>query len=221
MGVSSRVRMGWIVSRVIWVADGRFAAGLLLTAIGLVAAGGCQIGKQLESRRLIEHQALIDFSGLKSAETIESLKVHAAVPQAWEAMPPQKTALYTFGQWKSASGHTGVGVAYIRMPLPFNADTVLWFAKREYSKKAADGRIMGEWTDELGRSWFEAENNKYHVRGYALAQGFEAWIVFFGYKVNFPPDAGDIGLAARCADTFVPLVGSVQPATKPASDSAD
>ena len=68
-------------------------------------------------------------------------------------------------------------------------------------------RLINEWTDELGRNWFEVENNKYHVRGYALAQGFEAWIVYFGYKLNYPPDLGEISLAARAADTFVPLLG--------------
>ena len=176
-------------------------------ACAVCLIGGCQGSKPIEHTRLIEHQALIDFSGLKNAEAIESLKVHAAIPESRQAPAPQKTTLYTHGQWKSPSGHTAVGAVLVRLPLPLSADTVAWFAKREYSKKADDGKILKEWKDALGRRWFEAENNKYRVQGYCLAQGFEAWIVYFGYKTQFPPNFDEISLAARSADTFIPLTG--------------
>ena len=187
----------------------RTFASAALAFVGLL--GGCQGLKPIESHRLIEHQALIDFSGLKPAETYPAVKANGAVPVAWEAVPLQKSALYTYHQWKSPSTHTGVGAAHISLPLPFGADTVLWFARREYTKKANDGKVIGQWTDDLGRTWFEAENDKYHVRGYCLAQGFEAWVVFFGYDIRVPPEPAEISLAARCADTFVPLVGGVKP----------
>jgi hypothetical protein len=194
--------------RVSWVAS---------LSVLLLAGVGCQGSKPIQSHRLIEHQALIDFSGLKSAETVPDLKVNAAIPQAWEPLPVQKSTLYNFGQWRSPSTHTGVGAAYIRLPLPVGAGAVLWIAKHKYAEQSSDGKVINEWTDELGRSWFEVENSKYHVRGYALAQGFEAWIVYFGYKLNYPPDLGEISLAARAADTFVPLLGGVESATKPAT----
>jgi hypothetical protein len=184
----------------------------------LLLAGGCQGVKPIQSHRLIEHQALIDFSGLKPAETVSDLKVNAAIPQAWETMPLQKGTLYNFGQWRSPSTRTGVGAAYIRLPLPIGAGGVLWLAKHKYAEQASDGKLIAEWTDELGRNWFEVENSKYHVRGYALAEGFEAWIVYFGYKLSYPPDLGEISLAARAADTFVPLTGNAaEPVTKPAT----
>ena len=183
----------------------------------LLLAAGCQGAKPIQSHRLIEHQALIDFSGLKPAETVPDLKVNAAVPQAWESMPLQKGTLYNFGQWRSPSTHTGVGAAYIRLPLPVGAGAVLWIAKHKYAEQASDGKVISEWTDDFGRNWFEVENGKYHVRGYALAQGFEAWIVYFGYKLSYPPDLGEISLAARAADTFVPLIGGTEPVTKPAT----
>jgi hypothetical protein len=144
--------------------------------------------------------------------------VNAAIPQAWETMPLQKGTLYNFGQWRSPSTRTGVGAAYIRLPLPIGAGGVLWLAKHKYAEQASDGKLIAEWTDELGRNWFEVENSKYHVRGYALAEGFEAWIVYFGYKLSYPPDLGEISLAARAADTFVPLTGNAaEPVTKPAT----
>ena len=61
-----------------------------------------------------------------------------------------------------------------------------------------------EWIDDVGRSWFEAENNKYHVQGYVLTRGFNAWIVYFGYKTGYPPDLAELSIAARAAETFVP-----------------
>jgi hypothetical protein len=154
-----------------------------------------------------------------------SLKVNGAIPVAWEALPPQKTALYTHSQWRAPSTHTGVGVAHVRMPLPLGADAVLWLAKKEYAKRSDDGKAMAQWTDEFGRKWFEAQNKRYHVRGYALAQGFDAWIVYFGYRLDRPPHPTEISLAARCADTFVPLVGGAKaaaasPATQPTTQPA-
>ena len=122
--------------------------------------------------------------------------------------------LYTHEQWRSPSSLTGVGVAYVRLPLPLSSKAIAWFAKQEYGKKAADGRIIAEWTDELGRSWFEAENKKYHVRGYVTTRGLEAWIVYSGYRLTDPPEPAEISLATRSAETFIPIPANA-PATQP------
>ena len=187
----------------------RLAARALVLGIALFTLTGCQFGKQIQHKRLIEHQALIDFSGLKAPEIVESVKVRAGLPQTWHAPTPQKTNLYTHGQWKSPSGHTAVGAVHIRLPLPISADMLAWFAKREYTKKADDGKLIREWKDALGRRWFEAENNKYRVQGYCLVQGFQAWIIYFGYKTQHPPSFDEVSLAARSADTFIPITGKI------------
>ena len=194
----------------------RFRAALVALVFAPLLAG-CQMGKQIQQKRLIEHQALLDFSGLKAPETLEDVRGRAGLPESWKAQPPQKTSLYTHGQWKSPSGHTAVGAVLIRLPLPLSADTIAWFAKREYSNRADDGKILKEWKDDLGRRWFEAENNKYRVRGYCLAQGFEAWIIYFGYKTQHPPNFDEVSLAARSADTFIPLTGQAAEAMEKAS----
>src|SRR2546426_6753703 len=165
---------------------------------------GCQTAAKVPNPRLLEPQALIDFSGLGPAEPIEGVKVSCSVPRQWEAVPLKKTPLYAHQQWKSPSSHTGVGVVYVRLPLPISERMLLWFAKREYTKANEDGKAIGQWTDEVGREWFEAENNKYHVRGYALVRGFNAWIVYFGSKAGYPPDMAELSLAGRCVQTFVP-----------------
>ena len=82
---------------------------------------------------------------------------------------------------------------------------LLWLAKREY--KANDGKILSEWKDELGRPWFEAENAKYRVRGYVVVSGFQAWVIYFGHKIGFPPDPAELSLAARTADSIMPNLG--------------
>jgi hypothetical protein len=188
----------------------RFRGALAALAMSSFFLGGCQGMKAVEHKRLIEHQALIDFSGLKAPETLEDVRARAGLPESWKAQTPQKTGLYTHGQWKSASGHTAVGAVLIRLPLPLSADMVAWFAKREYTKRAEDGKLIREWKDAMGRRWFEAENSKYHVRGYCIVQGFQAWVVYFGYKTQHPPNFDEISLAARSADTFLPLTGKVE-----------
>lgn len=183
-------------------------------------AGGCQTGPQVSSRRLIEHQAMIDFSGLNPPAAFASVQTTLATPRHWTEMHPKSTALYTHQQWKSPSGHTGVGVVYCHMPLPLSAKAVVWLAKQEYSKREQDGRVISEWTDDLGRCWFEAENYKYHVRGCVVVKGFDAWISYFGYRTQYPPQVAEIALAARSAESAVPLPDSSPPATQPAAQTA-
>ena len=192
-------------------------SAVLLAALALLAfAGGCQTAAPVTNRRLIEHQAMIDFSGLKPPEEVEAVKVSCSVPRQWEVMPLKKTALYSHQQWRSPSTHTGVGVVFVRLPLPLSEHTLLWIAKREYTKASDDGKLIGQWTDELGREWFEAQNNKYHVRGYAMVRGFNAWLVYFGSKTGYPPDLAELGLAARAVETFYP--DPRHPLRRPAED---
>ena len=56
---------------------GSFVRVNALLFFGLLIAGvaGCQTGQQVSSRQLIEHQAMIDFSGLGTAEKIDPLQI--------------------------------------------------------------------------------------------------------------------------------------------------
>lgn len=192
---------------------------LAVVAALLACAGGCQSSAPTSNRRLIEHQAMIDFSGLQPAETVEAVKASCSVPHQWETLPVKKTGLYSHQQWKSPSTHTGFGVVYIRLPFPLSERTLLWFAKREYTKASEDGKLIAQWTDDLGREWFEAQNNKYHVRGFAVVRGFNAWVAYFGSKANYPPDVAELGLAARAVETFLP--DPHKPLKKPGDDDDD
>lgn len=177
----------------------------LFSALLLVGGTGCSSAQPVSVRSLIHHQAMIDFSGLKPAEHFEIVKAQAAPPAAWRQLEPKRRALYTDQQWRSPSGRTAVGVAHVRMPLPLNSRALLWFAKGQYTKQGDDGRLIGQWVDDLGRSWFEAANNKYHVRGFIVTDGFEAWIVYTGRKTTEPTDMSEIALGARALETIVPL----------------
>ena len=177
---------------------------LLAVALLVATATGCASYSKVTNRRLIQHQAMIDFSGLAPREEIAAVKVSCSVPRQWEAADLKKTPLYAHQQWKSPSGNTGVGVVHVRLPFPISDKMLIWFAKREYTKSSDDGKMIGQWTDEIGREWFEAENNKYHVRGYAIVRGWHAWMVYFGSKTGYPPDMAELSLAARCVETFVP-----------------
>ncbi len=152
---------------------------------------------------------MIDFSGLKAPQTIEALQVAASVPQNWTPLPIQKRALYTHQQWRAPLRTTGVGVAYVHMPLPMSAKTIVWFAKMQYAEQSTkdgkpQGRLIGEWRDAVGREWFEAENVKYHIKGYAVTSGFDAWIVYSGYRINDPVNIGELATASRSMDSILP-----------------
>jgi hypothetical protein len=179
--------------------------GLLAIVPMALLGAGCQTAQPVSVRGLLNHQAMIDFSGLKSVEQVDVVKVQAAPPQRWTPQAVKRGPMYTDMQWRSPSGTAAVGAAHVRMPLPLGPRTLLWFAKGQYAKQSDDGRIIGQWVDRLGRSWFEAENNKYHVRGFIVTKGFEAWIVYTGYKTTVPTDISELALGARAMETIVPL----------------
>ncbi|MDB5356609.1 MAG: hypothetical protein JWN24_3062 [Phycisphaerales bacterium] len=195
----------------IWVRGSVPLRAMCVLTLSLLAVG-CQTGgHQISNRKLIEHQALLDFSGLDTIKSVEPVQVTCSMPRGWITAPTQRSALYTHQQWKSPSGYTGVGVVYAHIPFPLSAKALLWFAKNEYTKKADNGKALGEWDDEVGRPWFEAENNKYHVRGYAVTEGFSAWIVYFGYKTNRPPNPAELSLASRCLESITTGTTTVRP----------
>lgn len=177
--------------------------GLSMLLIGFAA--GCQTGQQVSSHRLIEHQALIDFSGLGEPEVAELIHVQVAVPKTWAVHDVEKKTLYTHQQWKSPSAKTAVGAIYARLPLPISADTILWMATKQYTARGDDGKELGRWEDEIGRKWFEAETSKYHARGYVIVNGLDAWIVYSGFRTDVPPEPGEISAAARCIESFLPI----------------
>ncbi len=99
----------------------------------------------------------------------------------------------------------------MHLPLPLSTDMVIWLAKQRYAERDEDGHVIAEWTDPLGRHWIEAENRKFHVRGYALTEGCSAWFVYFGYKINRPLHPGEIAMAAKSLETVVPTPAEREP----------
>ena len=192
----------------------------VLAIVCLTTLTGCQLTQSVSTARLIQHQAMVDPSGLKDSSVCDVVKVHVAAPQKWDALPAKKTAVYTDMQWRSPSKMTGVGVAYVRLPLPMPAATIAWLAEKEYSKRAEDGRLLATWHDSLGRPWFEAENTRFHLRGYIVARGFEAWIIYCGYRLEQPPSAAELGVASRALETIVPTPFAAEVPQRPMASGA-
>lgn len=179
-------------------------AGAAVLLLLLIAVTGCDTGQSFSRRRLIEHQAMLDFSDLEAERAIPEVKVTMQPPEDWDALPLRRNALYAHQQWRSPSRATGVGVAHVRLPLPLGTRALLWLARQEYSKQSNDGRVLDEWTDAIGRQWFEAENNRYHVRGFVVLDGLNAWFIYNGYKTGTPLHAPELTLAAKCVETITP-----------------
>jgi len=186
-------------SRLVKRAQTSAITGLTLLIAGL--STGCQLGQPPNAKRVA-----VDRIDLLPVCTDDSLRVSWSLPYDWKTLPNQKrNPLYTHVQYRSPSLSTGLGVAYIHMPIPLSAKAVVWFAKSQYTSQSADGHLIDEWTDKLGRYWFEAENAKYHVRGYAVTQGFDAWIVYTGYRVTRAIRTDEIAIAAQAVDSVIPL----------------
>ena len=167
----------------------------------LTVCAGCQTAKP---EAMASQRAFIDFTGLAPLMNIRALKASGSVPDDWSPLPLLQTPLYAHEQWRSPTLTTGVGLAYIHLPLPVPASAVLWFAQCEYTAKADDGRSLGRWTDAQGREWFAAENRRFYVRGYVVTRGMDAWIVYCGYRRLNAPRPDELSLAVRSMKTIVP-----------------
>jgi hypothetical protein len=100
--------------------------------------------------RLIQHQAVIDCSGLLETQTVDGVKCTSPRRKSGNCCPSRRPAIYTDMQWRSPSKMTGVGVAYFRLPIHCRHSTLIWLAKQEYCKKSQDGELIGQWEDDLG-----------------------------------------------------------------------
>jgi len=205
--------MGLLLVRLVARAT-RLSIRIVALTLAVALLSSCSIAPTpANESKWIRHRALIDFSGLKSLESVPTVKASIAPPIGWERIPARPSKLYVHEQWRSPSGHAGVGVAYIRMPIPLGANTLAWFAKQEYGKRSEDGKIIAQWTDALDRTWFEVENKKYHVRGYVTTRGLDAWIIYSGYRRASTPDPMELSVAQRSLESIAPIMNS--PATQP------
>jgi len=180
------------------------ATGLSIFVLCL-SLTGCQYGASVSSAALVEHRSQVDPTGLRPLETVDLVKASCAWPADWLTMPSQRSTFYTHQQWRSPTKRTATGVAYIRMPLPLTSKTVAWFATREYAKRAKDGRIVAQWRDGFGREWFEAENDKFRIRGFIIVRNFEAWVSYSGYRRHEDRDEAEVALGERALETVVPF----------------
>jgi hypothetical protein len=179
-----------------------------LALAALMALSACQV-TSVSTAQLEIHQAFINRSGLSPVELNQALRITCAPPRDWTPLPLTTNILYTHQQWRSPDHHVGMGVAYMHTPIPFSPQTLIWFAKAHYANaNDGSGHLIGQWTDELGRCWFEAENDRFHIRGYAMTHGHDAWMVYSGYRIHAHPASTEILLAARGADSVAPVPGS-------------
>lgn len=177
----------------------RLAAPFVLV---FACLSGCQTAGPSRTQ-LVEYREQIDDLGLGDPVGIGFLKINAAMPNGWIPLKTQKSALYTHKQWRSASRRTAVGITYIRMPLPFGAKVLAGLASNEVGKKTS-GQVVRRWKDELGREWFEAENDKYHMVGYVMTRGLDAWINYCGYRVNEPKQDAEWDIGGRALASILP-----------------
>src|SRR3954465_15906990 len=174
-------------------------------AVVFAFVSGCQMAAPTSKALFTEYRDKVNESGLALPLAVDPLKVNVAYPSGWQALPLQKNALYSHQQWRSPSKRTGVGVTYVHMPLPLSTKTLVWFAMNEAGKKTNNGKIIRQWHDELGREWFEAENDRYHMTGYVMTRGFDALSNYCGYRRQEPMEPLEIQLGNRALDTVVPL----------------
>jgi len=192
--------------RKIWTVH---AAAIFLAALALV---GCQ-SSSVSTAKLIASQSQVDFNGLESTRLLKEVSATGASPRDWSQLPLESNPIYNHEQWRSPTGNTGVGIVYVHLPLPIAPAALLWLAEQHFeSMPGQSGRLLGKWTDLLGRSWFTAQNSRLHICGYVIAEGACAWIVYYGYRSNDQLQPVEMSVAARSVQSFVPMNHALDPA---------
>lgn len=179
---------------------------------------GCQLANGPTKAQLLEHRQQVDDTGLLSPLTVAPLHASISVPAGWRATVLQKQTLYTHQQWRTPSKRTAIGVAYVRLPLPMTAKTLKWLAAGELAKRVSDGKLQRQWTDALGREWFEGSNAKYHMIGYVMTNGTDAWINYAGHRVADPLEPEAFQLAKKALDAILPGLSLPPTATASADE---
>ena len=184
-----------------------------LVVLPLLAA--CAPVPSVSPRRLIAHQAMLDFSGLLPVTLQSDVNVYVSVPSSWKRLAAERVPRIVHQQWRSPTRETGLGIAYLDLPFHVSPKLLIWFAKMEYAKQTTPdgkprGQLLSEWTDAEGREWFDAESDRYHVQGYAVTSGSDAWVVYAGYKVRSGLNWPEWAMAMRSIETALPapLVGA-------------
>ena len=190
---------------------GFYCAALTIGGAFIIAmlAGGCQMGS-VPQERLVEQRLRIDDTGLSEAMTVEEVKAVASLPLGWVELKTQKTLLYTHQQWRSPTKRTAVGVTYVRLPLPLGRSVVEWMVMGEITKRAKCGKLIRDWQDDVGRHWFEVEDQDFHLVGYLMVRGFDVWLNYRGYRLREPKDQEEIQLADRALGTVLPMSAQVE-----------
>ena len=118
-------------------------------------------------------------------QTFRRLHARIAPPPSWNQITTNNI-LYINKQWRSDDCHTGVGIVYITNIIPLEPKILIFIAKAKYHQSTLNtgkGKIIREWS-ENNCEWFEAEDQSYHVLGFAACSNLESWFVYVGYRVG-------------------------------------
>lgn len=174
--------------------------GFGVPTLGLcVLVASCRMSGNVSEAALVLHNSQASGAGLSGAVGVEPLKVSMSPPAGWRPAQLHQANRYAYQQWWSQSGRTAVGVTYVRMPLPMNSKMVVTLAACE------GGRVIREWTDAIGRQWFEGERNGHRMVGYVLIRGFDAWINYSAWSLAESQVPAELELANRSIETIIPL----------------
>lgn len=193
------------------------ATAILFAALSSI---GCQ-SSSVSTTKLVVSQSHLDFDGLESTRLLTEVSASGASPRSWAQRPLENNAIYTHQQWRSPTGYTGVGIVFVHLPLPVGPSAVLWLAEQHFASMPGQrGKVLGEWTDVFGRSWFAAKNAKADVCGYIMTQGSSAWIVYFAHKLNGELHPVEMSLAARSVESIVPMTDAREPVGPNVADAS-
>jgi hypothetical protein len=176
-------------------------------ALLLLLPTACQ-QSNIAGSELFKHQLQANPSGLTAPARFPDIHAVVAPPRDWTQIPASRGLFYVHQQWRSPDRGTGIGVAYVTLPLPISPQLLLFLARSQYAKdhSGSTGHLDTQWTDALGRLWFQGDDDNSHIRGYVLTRGLEAWIVYSGHHIRGPARQADIAMADRTADAVVPFL---------------
>lgn len=170
----------------------------------LLITVGCQAA--VDQAQIQMEAANVVRSDLKPTTRLADVEATVAPPDGWFRRPTQRQTFAAHVQYRSPDQRVRVGVVRLSLPLPLNAEQIVWMAQRGYQSKRGQPKMGERWTDEEGRHWMTGGDDTWDAEGYVVVKGLRGWVVYRAWMKDPPPEERLLDAAARAVRTTVPLL---------------
>jgi hypothetical protein len=166
--------------------------------VALLVGAGCRKNRP----PTIQSTEPAPFIGVTEPAYRDDLQALVTPPSQWQAEPIKASPKHAHQVWISPGRSVAYGVIRFNLPWPVGQDLTLGGFLREMKRTEGQADLLEKKNDpNLPGLRFVAQGGLYKVRGNLFVQGWRAWVVYAGTKVNVEPDANELQVAEQARES--------------------